>query len=354
MIALFALQAHGQALRAVHLRLVHAQPKVAVASREARRHHLLRLDHLAKLGEVFHVPRELSGEHLAVVGTLGGERDGVLDVRRLSGGGVAGGEVVAGQLAALAEHGDPRGDLQGAVHEQPPLGQDERLERSEVAPSVGFLAAGEAMPAVPGDLGGRVGVGVPRIAHGELVRDEALPVAPARGGLIRGGVHLQVHGDVPGQRLGVAARVHQQAALVAAHVPIVAPHLSSARRGEVWQAPRARGGVRGARHDALRGGGGDGVAAATGAVPGGRRAPSARRLGLVATRPTGARLCILGRVGRDAGGAALADLLSASHVLDVNLPCACRLQVGSIEITTRGGLGASARSMWFPIEGSAA
>ena len=82
--------------------------------------------------------------------------------------------------------------------------------------------------------------------------------------------------------------------------------------------------------------------------------PSARRLRLVATRPTGARLRILGRVGRDAGGAARADLLSTSHVLDVNLPCVCRLQVGSIEITTRGSLGASARYMWFPVEGSAA
>ena len=122
LIALFALQAHGQALRAVHLRLVHAQSKVAVASREARRHHLLRLDHLAKLGEVVHFPRELSGEYLAVVGILGGERDGVLDVRRLSRGCVARGEVVAGELASLAEHGDPRGDLQGAVHEQSSLG----------------------------------------------------------------------------------------------------------------------------------------------------------------------------------------------------------------------------------------
>jgi hypothetical protein len=81
---------------------------------------------------------------------------------------------------------------------------------------VGFLLAGEAVPGVAVD-----GLGiVEKVDDGEAVAGEAVPF----GRRCAARVHdLEVDGDVARQSLRVTFGVHEEAAIVAAHLEVLAP-----------------------------------------------------------------------------------------------------------------------------------
>lgn len=215
-------------VRARYITLIDTNPEPAVAPtgigrrEEGRAHDLLRADHLPEGAEVEHLPGE------AAVGL--GERGG------------------------LGEHRYVGGDDEGVVRREEVGGGG---GRREVAPAVRPLLGGEAVPRVArqglGGIGGRVG-------DGEAVAEEALPFGGGGGGgggrrRRRGfGVeHLEVEGEVARERLRVAARVEEEAAVEAAHLEVAAVEGAGAGAGEVRERPPARRGGVAAPLDGERG-----------------------------------------------------------------------------------------------------
>ena len=93
------------------------------------------------------------------------------------------------------EHEDLRGDDDVVADEEAGLGVQHRRQRREVAPPVGLLLAGEAVPRVAPDRLCLVAL----VCHAEPVAGEAVPLGAAAA-RVR---DLQVYGDVPRERLRV-------------------------------------------------------------------------------------------------------------------------------------------------------
>lgn len=187
-LGVLALETHGEVFSGGDGALVDTDAEVAVPGGEDGGHYLLSFDHLAEEGEVVDLPGEFAGE----------------DVRR--GVGVAGGE---GE--GLVEDEDVGGDEEGVG-----AGCEEGGEGGgggEVAPAMGLLLGGEAVPGVAVD-----GFGVvEEVDDGEAIAGEAVPLVVVGGA---GVDDLEVDGEVAGEGLGVSFGVDEEAAVVAADVEV--------------------------------------------------------------------------------------------------------------------------------------
>jgi hypothetical protein len=115
----------------------------------------------------------------------------------------------------------------------------------KVAPAVGALLRRESVPGIaPHRLGGIGGVD-----DGEAIAEEAVPFGRGGGGCRGRRRHrgfwvedLEVEGEVPRQRLRVAAWVEEEAAVEAADLEIAAVEGAGAGAGKVREGPAAGGG----------------------------------------------------------------------------------------------------------------